>query len=82
MSKYLYHTACPECRRNGRDYKGNNMAVYEDNSTYCFACGYSEQPERNRKEYYKMEQKEKKNKEKLPLLSNGVYKPLKARGIN
>lgn len=29
-----------------------------------------------------MEQKEKKNKEKLPLLSNGVYKPLKARGIN
>ena len=35
MSKYLYHTACPECRRNGRDYKGNNMAVYEDNSTYC-----------------------------------------------
>lgn len=82
MSKYLYHTACPECRRNGRDYKGNNMAVYEDNSTYCFACGYSDRAERNRKEYYKMEQKEKKNKEKLPLLSNGVYKPLKARGIN
>lgn len=83
MSKYLYHTACPECRRNGRDHKGNNMAVYEDNSTYCFACGYSEQPNRKEKEYYKMEQKEKKEKkEKRPLLNGGVYKNLKARGIS
>lgn len=80
MSKYLYHTACPECRRNGRDHKGNNMAVYEDNSTYCFACGYTEQPEREKKEYYKMEHKEKK--EKRPLLNGGVYKNLKARGIS
>ena len=80
MSKYLYHTACPECRRNGRDHKGNNMAVYEDNSTYCFACGYTEQPEREKKEYYKMEHKEKK--EKRPLLNGGVYKNLKVRGIS
>lgn len=80
MSKYLYHTACPECRRNGRDHKGNNMAVYEDNSTYCFACGYTEQPEKEKKEYYKMEHKEKK--EKRPLLNGGEYKNLKARGIS
>lgn len=77
MSRYKYHTACPECRRNGRDHKGNNMAVYEDNSTYCFACGYTEQPEKEKKEYYKMEHKEKR-----PLLNGGEYKNLKARGIS
>lgn len=83
MSKYLYHTACPECRRNGRDHKGNNMAVYEDNSTYCFACGYSEQPDIKEKEYYKMEQKEKKDKkEKRPLIEAVSYQNLRARGIN
>lgn len=80
MSRYKYHTACPECRRNGRDHKGNNMAVYEDNSTYCFACGYTEQPKKEKKEYYKMEHKEKK--EKRPLLNGGEYKNLKARGIS
>ena len=80
MSRFKYHTACPECRRNGRDHKGNNMAVYEDNSTYCFACGYTEQPEKEKKEYYKMEHKEKK--EKRPLLNGGEYKNLKARGIS
>ena len=80
MSRFKYHTACHECRRNGRDHKGNNMAVYEDNSTYCFACGYTEQPEKEKKEYYKMEHKEKK--EKRPLLNGGEYKNLKARGIS
>ena len=81
MSKYLYHTACPRCRENGRDHKGNNMAVYEDNSTYCFSCGYTEQPERERKEYYKMEQKEKKTN-KTPIIQSGSFQNLTARGIS
>ena len=82
MSKYLYHTACPECRKNDRDHKGNNMAVYEDNSTYCFACGYSKQPDRKEKEYYKMEQKEKKDKkEKRPLIEAAKNQKLRRRGI-
>lgn len=29
---------CPECRDTGQD----NLAVYEDESTYCFGCGYYE----------------------------------------
>lgn len=82
MSKYLYHTACPECRRNGRDHKGNNMAVYQDGSTYCFACGWTEQPGKKNKEYYKMESNIKKNKPKAPLISKGGYVNLPARGIN
>ena len=42
MTHCLYHTACPECRRNGNDRSGDNLAVYSDGSSYCFNCGYRE----------------------------------------
>lgn len=35
------HVACPACQKKGRDTSGDNLAVYTDGSTYCFACGYS-----------------------------------------
>lgn len=37
---------CPKCREQGYDQKGDNLVVYSDNSTYCFACGYSERGDR------------------------------------
>ncbi len=38
---------CPKCAEEGRDNSGDNLAVYEDDSTYCFSCGYftKEKPE-------------------------------------
>lgn len=40
MGVAVKHVRCPECAREGRDSKGDNLAVYEDGSVYCFACGY------------------------------------------
>lgn len=80
MSKYIYHTFCPQCRQNGKDNKGNNMAVYEDGSTYCFACGYTYQPEREKVREIKMENK--KEVKKKALIERGSYKSIKARGIS
>lgn len=31
---------CPKCRENGKDRRGDNLHVYPDGSSYCFACGY------------------------------------------
>ena len=36
------HEACPECRKIGKDTKGDNLAVYPDGGKFCFACGYHE----------------------------------------
>lgn len=37
---------CPSCAKQGRDRSGNNLAVYDDGSTYCFSCGYSDRNQR------------------------------------
>ena len=31
---------CPECAKEGNDASGDNLAVYSDGHTHCFACGY------------------------------------------
>lgn len=36
----LYKTRCPECAKENKDRRGDNLAVYE-NGSYCFSCGYS-----------------------------------------
>lgn len=41
MGICVKHEQCPRCAENGNDSKGNNLAVYEDDSCYCFACGYT-----------------------------------------
>lgn len=41
MGDVAYKTACPRCRKNGKDFSGDNLSVYTDNSKYCFACGYT-----------------------------------------
>ena len=39
-STLLYHTACPRCRANGQDTRGNNLAVYSDGHQFCYSCKY------------------------------------------
>lgn len=36
------HIACPQCRKNGKDQKGDNLAQYPDGGSFCFSCGYYE----------------------------------------
>lgn len=37
-----HKTACPRCRRNGRDKAGNNLHVYgQDNGAYCWSCEFT-----------------------------------------
>ncbi len=31
---------CPRCAKDGRDRKGNNLAIYNDGHSYCYGCGY------------------------------------------
>lgn len=40
MSQFSHYEACPKCRSNGRDNRGDNLAVYRDGSVHCFSCGY------------------------------------------
>ena len=40
---FIRHEACPACKKNGADTKGDNLARYSDGSAYCFSCKYSEQ---------------------------------------
>ena len=42
-SKVITTEPCPECRRNGNDNKGDNLAVYDDGHKYCYACNYLDQ---------------------------------------
>ncbi len=39
-SKVVRKEACPECRKNGNDTAGDNLAVYDDGHAHCFACSY------------------------------------------
>ena len=39
-SVLLYHTVCPNCRQEGADRTGNNLAVYSDDHQWCYRCGY------------------------------------------
>jgi len=36
----LKKTQCPRCAKLGNDRSGDNLAVYDDGHSYCFACGY------------------------------------------
>lgn len=33
-------TRCPSCEKLGKDKHKDNLILYKDGSTYCFACGY------------------------------------------
>lgn len=40
MSEVINRSRCPRCASNGKDVSSDNLAVYSDGHTHCFACGY------------------------------------------
>ena len=40
MGHCIQHTQCPNCAKQGKDRAGNNLAIYSDNSSFCFSCNY------------------------------------------
>ena len=38
-NKLLRKEQCPDCAETGKDTSKDNMAVYSDGQTHCFACG-------------------------------------------
>lgn len=40
MSRVTHHERCPRCKERGADRSRDNLAVYDDGHSYCFACGY------------------------------------------
>lgn len=42
MSRVVKYEACPQCRRNGRDNRGDNLVRYSDGGAHCFSCGHHE----------------------------------------
>lgn len=71
-------TACPSCRAAGKDRTGDNLVVYEDNSSYCFSCGYYEF---STEQQHAMTKHKHKKREIAPL-TGGKPVALKSRGIS
>ncbi len=44
MSRFVALEQCPRCAERGRDRRGDNLAVYNDNSKHCFSCGWHQGP--------------------------------------
>lgn len=40
MGNVVRKEPCPKCREMGGDKSGDNLVIYEDESSYCFACGH------------------------------------------
>ena len=38
-NKLVRKEQCPSCAKNGKDTSKDNLAVYSDGQTHCFACG-------------------------------------------
>jgi len=39
-SKVVNRKRCPKCAAQGNDTSGNNLAIYDDGHSYCYACSY------------------------------------------
>lgn len=44
---------CPKCRDAGNDTTGDNLNIYPDGNSHCFACGYHAAGENNQTTSYK-----------------------------
>ena len=74
-STFSHHEPCPQCRRNGGDRNGDNLARYSDGHGYCHACGYYETAQGG---------SGRMDRQKGPVPFDPVpvtFMPLKARGI-
>ncbi len=88
MSKVIERQACPNCKSSNNDWDSNNLVMYEDGGSHCFACKYTipsssrglDLPQNTstfcNKNTYKSVTPE--NKMKI----NGEYKALIDRGIS
>lgn len=43
MARFVQKTQCPRCASQGNDTRGDNLAIYEDGSSFCFACSFTKQ---------------------------------------
>lgn len=68
---------CPQCREEGNDNSGDNLARYNDGHGHCFACGYHEKGDG---ESVKSAKKIEIDGEWSPY--NGAYADLTPRQIN
>lgn len=75
MSNVLRREACPSCREQGLDKKGNNRIIYVDESGYCFRCDVYFKPANQRPNNLM-----KLVKPKSKMIS-GIYDELKDRLI-
>lgn len=68
---------CPSCAENGGDTSGDNLAVYDDGHTHCFACGYHSAGDQDHTPTRPSAGKGKKDRPMIP----GEYRALTKRGI-
>lgn len=40
VSKLVRREQCPKCKEDGHDQSHDNLAVYDDDHSYCFRCGH------------------------------------------
>jgi twinkle protein len=64
---------CPACRSQGGDTRGDNLVYYDDNHSYCYKCGYSD----NTKNVLTF-----KSKPKKVINMPGICGPIKERNIS
>ena len=76
-SKLVGREQCPRCSSQGNDTKGDNLACYDDDHKYCFACGYYE---KGKVEYMTEVKQENIKKEFAPYA--GTSQALPHRRIN
>lgn len=73
MGRVLRREQCPSCEDAGHD----NLIIYHDESTHCFACGYHSQGDENL-----VNSAESPKKKNGSLLEKGLTKPLTRRKID
>lgn len=71
--------ACPRCKEQGGDWNNDNLALYSDGHGFCFACNFYQHPQGG--DAAISENPNPSNKKASPLVPEGDYKALHARGI-
>ena len=73
MSKVVGREQCDVCQDSSRD----NKVIYDDGSTYCFACN-----DYTRGDEMEPEKKQNIETKSSPLVGNGQCKAIETRGIS
>ena len=72
-SVLMERTQCPKCAEQGNDTSCDNLAVYSDGHSYCYACKYYQKGENSAVNY------QPAPKEFTPI--KGVFEPIPSRNI-